>query len=126
MIRQKLIAAAVENLPVVPYRCQPFDLDDKVLIQSAYKTGNPLHVYMAIQTAINGLRKHIQSLPPPPIIHGELAIHICKSTNYFDEFVIRAVIQEAANATGMGIALLRHPPPKNQKKPATPYVEFIQ
>jgi len=106
------------------YRCQPFDLNDRALIERALKTGRPVHVAKALEAAMEGFRQRLKRLPPPPVINGELVIRIIEPSNYFDKLVIDHVIQEVCNATGMGVALHKAPATPGHKQPASPEVEF--
>jgi hypothetical protein len=106
------------------YRCQPFDLNDRALIERAFKTGRPDHMAKAIKAAMEGFRQRLKRLPTPPVINGELVIRIIEPSNYFDKFVIDHVIQEACNATGMGVALHKAPAIPGCRQPASPEVEF--
>ena len=107
------------------YRCQPFDLNDRALIERAYNTGEPFHVAQAVENAMAGFRKRMQEHPPPPVVNGELVISIIKPRNFFDEFVISTIIQEICDSTGMGVALVKSDGSPNLKQPASPEVEFI-
>ncbi len=107
------------------YHCQPFDLNDKELIERAHATGAPPHVAQAVKAAITGFRARMRRLPPPPVVDSELVIHVINPRNYFDQYVINTVIQEICDATGMGAALVKSQGPPNIKQPASPEVEFI-
>jgi len=107
------------------YHCQPFDLNDKELIERAYATGAPAHVAQALNAAIKGFRARMRRLPPPPVVDSELVIHVIEPRNYFDQYVITTVIQEICDATGRGVALVKSQGPTTMKQPASPEVEFI-
>jgi hypothetical protein len=110
------------------YFCQPFDLDDRNLIDSAYITGQPRHIAAALEAAIHGFRVRIQSIPAKAVIindAGEFVFFCIAPRNYFDTLVIRTIMQEISDSTGYGVALVKTPGPEKMKQPASPEVEFL-
>jgi hypothetical protein len=109
----------------VVYQCQPFDLNDRVLIEQAHKTGEPFHVAQAVENALAGFRRRMQQHPQDRVEKGELVVSIIAPRNFFDKFVIETVIQEFCDSTGMRVALTKSEGPPNLKQPASPEVAFI-
>jgi len=109
----------------VVYQCQPFDLNDRALIERAYNSGEPFHIAQAVENALAGFRSRMQQHPRDQVEKGELVVSIIAPRNFFDKFVIETVIQEFCDSTGMRVALTKSEGPPNLKQPASPEVEFI-
>jgi hypothetical protein len=52
-------------------------------------------------------------------------VTVIKPRNYFDDFVMRTVVQAFCDRDGIRIALVKTAGPAKLKQPATPDVEFL-
>lgn len=108
-----------------PYRCAPFDVNDRALIQGAFLTGEPADVSGAIAAAVAGFRRRIEALPRGlPVIGGRPHLLVIAPGNFFDEYVIALVLQGIAEQAGRVVTVIKQGPAGPADRPASPDVEF--
>lgn len=107
------------------YRCPRFDVHDQELIQNARITGHPEHIATAINVAVAGFKERLMQLPNGfPVVDGRPALLIKKPGNFFDEYVIKLVLQEIADATGKIVDLYKTGDDIKTNHSASPDIKF--